>query len=267
MGETTRAEVEEAARQALAASQKGTRKMPSKTLQECLAQTMGEVGYVQKDATNDFQRYRYASAEAVLKKVNASLSSQGVCCASTADMVSHEVIQGAKKATFHAIVKLSLTFRKGSDSVTVKLSLTFRKGSDSVTVEGLGSGSDTGDKAVMKANTAALKYCLANAFLISWGDDPEADVETDRNAASSNGSAKPKPKPSARARTAPQTQSVEGLINRIEAHTTAEALATDRELAEDCRSTTGEQRTQLQMAYKRHERTLREQAVIEGART
>ena len=42
--------------------------MASKTLQECLAQTMGEVGYVQKDATNDFQRYRYASAEAVLKK-------------------------------------------------------------------------------------------------------------------------------------------------------------------------------------------------------
>ena len=241
MAEVSRAEVEEAARQALAATQKGTRKMPSKTLQECLAQTMGEVGYVQKDATNDFQRYRYASAEAVLKKVNASLSSQGVCCESTADMVSHEVIQGAKKATFHAIVKLSLTFRKGSDSVKV---------------EGLGSGSDTGDKAVMKANTAALKYCLANAFLISWGDDPEADVETDRNAASS--SAKPKPKPSARARTAPQTQSVEGLINRIEAHVTPDGLAGDRELAEDCRSTTGEQRTQLQMAYKRHERMLRD---------
>ena len=245
--EVTREDVERAAQAALAASQKGTR-MTNKTLNECLAQTMGEVGYVQKDATNDFQRYRYASAEAVLKKVNASLSSQGVCCESTADMVSHEVIQGAKKASFHAIVKLSLTFRKGSDSVKV---------------EGLGSGSDTGDKAVMKANTAALKYCLANAFLISWGDDPEADVETDKNASSSNGSAKPKPKPSARARTAPQTQSVEGLINRIEAHTTAEALATDRELAEDCRSTTGEQRTQLQMAYKRHERALREQ---QGAR-
>ncbi len=244
--EVTRADVERAAEAALAASQKGKSRMATKSLQECLAQTMGEVGYVQKDATNDFQRYRYASAEAVLKKVNASLSSQGVCCESTADMVSHEVIQGAKKATFHAIVKLSLTFRKGSDSVKV---------------EGLGSGSDTGDKAVMKANTAALKYCLANAFLISWGDDPEADVETDQNAASGNGASKPKP--SARARTAPQTQSVEGLINRIQAHTTAEGLATDRELAEDCRATTGEARTQLQMAYKRHERTLREQ---EGAR-
>ena len=86
------------------------------------------------------------------------------------------------------------------------------------------------------------------------------DVETDKNAAANGAS---KPKPSARARTAPQAQSVEGLINRIQAHTTAEGLATDRELAEDCRSTTGEQRTQLQMAYKRHERALREQ---EGAR-
>ena len=246
MAEVSRAEVEEAARQALAASQKGTRKMASKTLQECLAQTMGEVGYVQKDATNDFQRYRYASAEAVLKKVNASLSSQGVCVESAAELLRNETIEGAKKVTFQAAVKLTLTFRKGSDSVAVS---------------GLGAGSDTGDKHIAKANTQALKYCLANAFLISWGDDPEADVETDRNAASS--SAKPKPKPSARARTAPQTQSVEGLINRIEAHTTAEALATDRELADDCRSTTGEQRTQLQMAYKRHERTLREQ---QGAR-
>ena len=252
MAEVSRAEVEEAARQALAASQKGTRKMASKTLQECLAQTMGEVGYVQKDATNDFQRYRYASAEAVLKKVNASLSSQGVCVESAAELLRNETIEGAKKVTFSAAVKLTLTFRKGSDSVAVS---------------GLGAGSDTGDKHIAKANTQALKYCLANAFLISWGDDPEADVETDKNAASSNGSAKPKPKPSARARTAPQTQSVEGLINRIEAHTTAEALATDRELAEDCRSTTGEQRTQLQMAYKRHERHLRERAVIEGART
>ncbi len=248
--DVTSADVQRAAEAALIASQKGTRKMPTKTLQECLAQTMGEVGYVQKDATNDFQRYRYASAEAVLKKVNASLSSQGVCVESAAELLRNETIEGAKKVTFQAAVKLTLTFRKGSDSVAVS---------------GLGAGSDTGDKHIAKANTQALKYCLANAFLISWGDDPEADVETDKNAASSNGSAKPKP--SARARTAPQTQSVEGLLNRIEAHTSAQALASDRDLAEDCRAMTGEQRTQLQKAYKRHERALREQAVIEGART
>ncbi len=140
MAEVSRAEVEEAARQALAATQKGTRKMPSKTLQECLAQTMGEVGYVQKDATNDFQRYRYASAEAVLKKVNASLSSQGVCVESAAELLRNETIEGAKKVTFQAAVKLTLTFRKGSDSVAVS---------------GLGAGSDTGDKHIAKANTQA----------------------------------------------------------------------------------------------------------------
>jgi hypothetical protein len=32
----------------------------------------------------------------------------------------------------------------------------------------------------MKASTAALKYLLAGAFNISWGDDPEADASTDK---------------------------------------------------------------------------------------
>ena len=244
--EVTRADVERAARAAMEASQRGTKRMPSKTLHECLAATMAEVGYVQKDATNDFQRYKYASAEAVLKKVNASLSSQGVCCASTAELVSHEAVQGTKKVTFHSIVKLSLTFHRGADSVTV---------------EGLGSGSDSGDKSVMKANTAALKYCLANAFLISWGDDPEADVETDKNASEPRSNGKPRAKPSARA-SAPALEPVDGLCNRIEAHTDANALSQDRELAEACRAHTGEAHQRLKMTYLRHERALRE----EGAR-
>jgi hypothetical protein len=34
----------------------------------------------------------------------------------------------------------------------------------------------------MKANTAALKYAVAAGLLISWGDDPEADASTDRDA-------------------------------------------------------------------------------------
>jgi|8_EtaG_2_1085327.scaffolds.fasta_scaffold10196_4 hypothetical protein len=244
--EVTRADVERAAHAALQASQRGIKRMPSKTLHECLAQTMAEVGYVQKDATNDFQRYKYASAEAVLRKVNTSLSSQGVCCASTAELVSHETIQGPKKATFHAIVKLSLTFHKGSDQITVS---------------GLGSGSDSGDKSVMKANTAALKYCLANAFLISWGDDPEADVETDKRASEPRSNGKPRAKPSARASASPSPslEPIDGLCNRIEAHTDADALSQDRELAEACRAHTGEAHQRLKMTYLRHERALREE--------
>lgn len=132
-----------------------------------LAEVMKEVGYVQKDARNEYHKYRYASAEAVLKKVNAALSERGIAVSSAAHLEQY-VPAETKEDTAHAIVRLALTFHDGDESLTV---------------EGLGEGSDKGDKATMKANTAALKYAMANAFLISWGDDPEADSETDIEAA------------------------------------------------------------------------------------
>ena len=149
----------------MAPTSKPAPKPPTKTLQECLALTMADAGYIQKDASNDFQHYRYASATAVLKKVNGSLSANGVCLSSGVELISHDLVPGLKRPTHYAVVKIALTFQKGDEKLTV---------------EGIGGGSDTGDKSVMKASTAALKYCLANAFLISWGDDPEADTETDR---------------------------------------------------------------------------------------
>lgn len=133
-----------------------------------LAEAMAEVGYVQKDATNVFHRYRYASAEAVLRKVNAALSSRGVAVSSQADLVRYDQAPGNKGGT--------------NTMAVVKLALEFTDGEERVRVEGLGSGMDSGDKAVLKANTAALKYAVANAFLISWGDDPEADAATDQEA-------------------------------------------------------------------------------------
>ncbi len=247
MPETTPAQVTEAAAEAFRASASAAPKrrnaVTKKTLQEALAETMGEVGYVQKDAVNDFHKYRYASAEAVLKKVNASLSRNGVCLRSEADLVKME-----------------------GPLAVVKLSLTFIKGSESVLVQGLGAGTDKGDKAVAKANTQALKYCLANAFLISWGDDPEADVETDKRASEPAGKPKPK-RASARAKGAPPVAvaapepSVEGLMNRIEAHADEQSLAEDRQLVEDLKAVTdGNDRTRLRRVWLQHEKTLREAA-------
>lgn len=141
--------------------------MTEKSLHADLAEVMAEVGYVQKDGTNAFQKYKYASAEAVLKKVNAALSSRGICISSNCTVVhfnpSGTDSSGGKVAS-NAVVHLRLKFVRGSEEVLV---------------EGMGQGADSGDKAVMKANTAAIKYCLTNAFCISWGDDPEADETTD----------------------------------------------------------------------------------------
>ena len=130
----------------------------AKTLVEKMAEVMAEVGYVQKDAVNKGIGYKYASAEAVLKKVNAALSERGIAVSSAATLENF--------SPGRAVVKLALTFHDGTDSLTV---------------EGLGEGTDKGDKSTMKANTSALKYAMANAFLISWGDDPEADLPAEED--------------------------------------------------------------------------------------
>lgn len=121
-----------------------------------LAEVMAEVGYVQKDGTFKAKThsYKFASAEAVLKKVNAALSSRGIAVASSAELLAHN---------------------EDLSTVVVRLTLRFCRGDEVHECQGLGQGKDFGDKAVMKANTAALKYLVANAFLISWGEDPELE--------------------------------------------------------------------------------------------
>jgi len=136
--------------------------MSDKTLVQNMAEVMKEVGYVQKDATNDFQKYTYASAQAVFDKVRKELSARGIAVGGDVELVASEIVGPKDK---HLVV--------------AKHTLTFTDGTDTLSVAALGEGIDAGDKSAMKANTAAVKYCLAKAFLISWGDDPEADAATD----------------------------------------------------------------------------------------
>ena len=136
-------------------------------LAQHLAEVMAEVRYVQKDAENEFHHYKYASAEAVLKKVNGALSHRGIAASSKVELIRHDFIDSQKGTKILATVKLAIDFTDGTDSIHA---------------EGLGAGIDSGDKAVMKANTAAIKYLCQNAFFISWGDDPKADAGTDNTA-------------------------------------------------------------------------------------
>ena len=129
-----------------------------------LCNVMRKVAYVQKDGTNAHFKYRYASAEAVLKKVNEALYDAGICILET----KSEVLTYARP--------------EAGAYCQVRISWTLAKGEERATFQGIGEGSDKGDKSTMKASTAALKYLLSNAFCISWGDDPEADATTDQRA-------------------------------------------------------------------------------------
>lgn len=134
------------------------------SLSEKLCRIADQVGYIQKDSRNDFHGYGYASAERVLGKVRSVCVQEGVCISGTETQVTH-ITPDLSKAIVH-----------------VTLSLRDAETGEEASFQGTGEGSDKGDKAVMKAQTAAMKYAVASAFLISWGDDPEADPSTDRDA-------------------------------------------------------------------------------------
>lgn len=136
-------------------------------------------GYVQKDGNNAFHKYRYASAANILGHVNDALTKAGLAVVETSPEVVSDAGSGKDR-----VVTVRMTITVG-DTETAERA-TFR---------GLGSGMDAGDKAVMKAVTAATKYAWMGAFSISTGDDPEADEETDKRAAQRKPDAKaPAPK-------------------------------------------------------------------------
>ena len=132
--------------------------MSEKTLVQHMSEIMAIVGYIQKDATNSFQNYTYASAQAVFDKVRKELSERGIAIGGDVELVASEIVGPKLK---HLVV--------------AKHTLEFTDGKDTISVSALGEGIDSGDKASMKSDTAGVKYCLAKAFLISWGDDdPDA---------------------------------------------------------------------------------------------
>ena len=139
--------------------------MSEKTLVQHMAEVMVEVGYVQKDGKLEaFPFYTFASAEKVADKVRSALSTRGIAVCGECELVASEIIKTEKSVRHLVMINHTLTFTNGTDTLSVSA---------------IGEGMDSGDKAAAKANTVGVKYCLAKAFLISWGDEPEAGPQTD----------------------------------------------------------------------------------------
>lgn len=147
------------------------------TFAEKLRALSARCGYVSKDSTNTFHKYRYASAAKILGAINEAMADLGLVVTGVRpDVLSSEGHGKDRLVTVNLMVTLA-------DVADLKQCVTF---------SGLGSGQDSGDKAVMKASTAALKYAWMAFLSISTGDDPEGDPETDNRA---HGKGKPEPEP------------------------------------------------------------------------
>ena len=64
-------------------------------------------------------------------------------------------------------------------TVEVSVTLIDAESGEAITLKELGSGQDSFDKSVAKAQTIAIKYCSLNSLAIATYDNPEADRHTD----------------------------------------------------------------------------------------
>lgn len=126
-------------------------------------EVMRDCSHVAKNGSNDFHKYKYATASDVLEKVNASLTKHGIASVVTPALLSVQEVTTAKGNTERLA------------TVEVTVTLIDSESGESFAIKGLGSGQDAGDKALAKAQTMALKYCYLASLAIATGDDPEAD--------------------------------------------------------------------------------------------
>ena len=125
-----------------------------------LRKALKEKGVLKKGGTNTYDKYSYFS-EAQYKELFTELFSNAGLELSFNE-VEYNTFTGSEKQANGRMPKLDFIL---SDIETGFYEVT------TITGEGI----DKGDKAGYKAYTGALKYYLANTFMVATGDDPEKD--------------------------------------------------------------------------------------------
>lgn len=117
-------------------------------------------GVLKKGERNDYDKYNYFS-EAQYKALFTELfSDHGLELKFTE--LEYQTFEGSEKQANGRMPRLQFTL----------MDIDTGFGEDTVIT---GEGIDKGDKAGYKAYTGALKYYLANTFMVATGDDPEKD--------------------------------------------------------------------------------------------
>lgn len=117
-------------------------------------------GVLQKGATNDFDHYKYFSEAQYKELFTELLSEHGLELKFTE--LDYQTFTGTEKMANGRMPRLEFSL------------LDIDTGFYETTVI-TGEGIDKGDKAGYKAYTGALKYYLANTFMVATGDDAEKD--------------------------------------------------------------------------------------------
>ena len=125
-----------------------------------LRKALKEKGVLKKGGTNTFDKYSYFS-EAQYKELFTELFSDAGLELSFNE-VEYNTFTGSEKQANGRMPRLNFILTDVDTGFYEETTIT-------------GEGIDKGDKAGYKAYTGALKYYLANTFMVATGDDPEKD--------------------------------------------------------------------------------------------
>ena len=125
-----------------------------------LRKALSEMGVLKKGGQNDYDKYRYFS-EAQYKELFTRLLSEHGLELSFSEL-EYEMFEGIGKQLSGRTCRLQFTLTD-TDTGFYETSII------------TGEGMDKGDKAGYKAYTGAVKYYLANTFMVATGDDPERE--------------------------------------------------------------------------------------------
>lgn len=155
----------------------------TKGLAAKLAEVMGLMQAIPKEGFNKAQHYAFVRETDVAERVSALLAERSIFISQSVVEVTgpHELYRTSSGGMMWlTTVMMEFVFTDGET------------GEQMGPVRFPGHGADTGDKGIYKAMTGAEKYFLMKTFLVSTGDDPEADEKVDKAAAASSASTGPR---------------------------------------------------------------------------
>ena len=122
-----------------------------------------KMGFIDKRGTNKFQNYSYIRMEDLVAEVRRPLLEEGVIFyRSGCETESYELREATGKVGTYVRMRLMFTLTDGTAHIDLPA---------------VGEARDTGDKAMQKCETSALKYALFQNFLLQTNED---DIDAGR---------------------------------------------------------------------------------------
>ena len=138
-----------------------------------LSAIMGQLGTIEKKGENKSQHYAFVRESDVVAALVPMLAEKHI-------FIHQTVISSRREALYQTQSNMTMWI---SEVIMEFYFIDGDTGEETKPRQFNGAGADTGDKGIYKAMTGAEKYFLMKSFLISTGDDPEADERVDKQAA------------------------------------------------------------------------------------